>query len=416
MATERTDVVVVGAGPAGSHMAYRLAKEGWSVTLLEEHHVVGRPVQCAGLVSQRVLDMAGTTKMVTHKLGGATVWSPGLKKLKFAASETRAFVISREQLDFLLAERAASAGVYIQTGHKFVGITRKSGGPTGILEIEVEVDGSDERKRLEAKVLVGADGVTSAVARKLRLRRPIEMLPAYETEIPFADASTDEVEIYLGNALAPGFFGWSIPDGEGNVRVGVGMNARYGMTALDGYRVLVRQMEKNYGRPLPSPVRSIVSGIPIGLVPRISTEGGLLVGDAAAQVKPLSGGGIFTGMRAAEIGSQVVSDSLSRKDWSAASLSRYDHRWTEEMGSEMERALFFRRLFVQLSDHELDRFVDVLRDSKLISTIVAFGDIDFPTVTIRELLRESPSLIHLFPKALSAFFRRKRGLAPDVVS
>lgn len=409
---DNADVVVVGAGPAGSTAAYHLARKGFSVKLLEEHPLVGRPVQCAGLVSQRVLDMAGTAKMVRHRLGGATIWSPSMKMLRFAASETRAYVISREQLDFLLAERAAKAGVEVLTGCKFIS-TRRTGDASESRQ-EIELEDAGGKRTIRSRILIGADGVASQVARKLRLRRPIELLPAFEADIPYADASQDEVEIYLGNAIAPGFFGWSIPDGEGNIRVGVGMKARYGMTALDGYNVLVKQMGKRYGRALPPSIRTIVSGIPIGTVPRISTDGGILVGDAAAQVKPLSGGGIFTGMRAAEIGSEVVSKALSSGDLSAQALRDYDTKWKEEMGQEMDRAMFFRRLFVQLDDADLDRFVELLRETKLVSTIVAFGDIDFPTITIRELLRESPSLVHLFPKALSAFFLRNRGLAPDV--
>ncbi len=409
-----TDVVVVGAGPSGSTLAYHLAKKGWSVTLLEEHPLIGRPVQCAGLVSQRVLDMAGTSKMVQRPMGGAIVWGPSMGKIEFAAGETRAHVISREMLDFLLAERAARAGVQVLTGWKFKDIRERPNTPDG--KVVLGAESPTGPAELTTRLLVGSDGVASTVARKLRLRRPIEILPAFEADLPFRDAPQDQVEIYLGRDLAPGFFGWSIPDGEGNVRVGVGLNARNGLLALDGYRELVRRMERRYGRKLPSPIRTIVSGIPVGQIPVISTDHGLLVGDAAAQVKPLSGGGIFTGMRAAELAAGVASAALEEGNLSAQRLREYDRQWAHEMGDEMDRALFFRRLFVQLSDADLDRLLEVLKESKLISTIVAFGDIDFPTLTIRELLGQSPSLVHLFPKALSAFFRRKRGLAPDVLA
>ncbi len=411
---ERVDVVVVGAGPAGSTAAHHLARRGWSVILLEEHPLVGRPVQCAGLVSQRVLDMAGTDKMVRHHLGGATIWSPSMNPLRFQAGETRAHVISREQLDFLLAERAARSNVQIRTGWKFRKIVQGPTAPGSTLQIEVATPGGPNT--VETRLLIGADGVASTVARRLRLRRPIEILPAFEADIPFADAPQDEVEIYLGRQLAPGFFGWSIPDGEGNLRVGVGINARNGLLAIEGYEHLVRAMERRYKTRFPSPIRTIVSGIPIGRVPNISTDHGLLVGDAAAQVKPLSGGGIFTGMRAAEIAADVAHGALADQDLSASRLRAYDLHWREELGGETDRALYFRRLFVQLSDRDLDRVLEILRDSKLVSTIVAFGDIDFPTVTIRELLGQSPSLVHLFPKALSAYFRRRQGLAPDVLA
>lgn len=406
------DVAVIGAGPAGSTVAYELARAGWSVLLAEEHHKVGNPVQCAGLVSHRVLEMAGTQKMVTHRLGGASIWSPSMKRLQFQAGETRAYVLSREELDFLLAERAAKAGAEVESGWRFDGLERAPGGASGGFVLEFKT--FEGQTRVKVKLLVGADGVSSTVARSLRLRRPIEILPAYETEIPFGDADPEEVEIYTGSAIAPGFFGWSVPDGTGNIRVGVAMKARRGMVALDGYRNLIRIMEKRYGRPLPRPIGMIVSGIPVGMVPRTSTDGGLLVGDAAAQVKPLSGGGIFTGMRCAQILGGVASQALSQGDLSGARLGEYDRLWKDELGQEFDRALFFRRLFVKLSDTDLDRLIGILGERKLLSTIVAFGDIDFPTLTARELLRQSPSLLRLFPKALSALLRLKEGLAPSL--
>ncbi len=406
------DAIVVGAGPAGSTIARALSADGWKVLLAEEHHKIGHPVQCAGLVSSRVLKMAGSDQMVLHPLGGASIWSPSLQRVRFGTESSRAFVISREGLDFHLAERAAHAGTLVETGWRFDRARRTHTLPGWGWEADFTTVSGKET--VAGRILVGADGVASTVARSLRLRRPIELLPAYETEIPFPDSDPKEVEIYLGSALAPGFFGWSIPDGHGNVRVGVAMKARTDMTARDGYRALVKTMERRYGKSLPQPIDMMVSGIPVGMLPATATEGGLLVGDAAAQVKPLSGGGIFTGMRCAQIAGEVVSAALRDKDVSSVRLKEYERRWTAELGTEFERALYFRRLFVRLTDAELERLVEVLQDSRLTSAIVAFGDIDFPTVTARELLRLSPSLVRLFPKALSAYFRKTDGLAPEL--
>jgi geranylgeranyl reductase family protein len=409
---ETVDAVVVGAGPAGSTAAFGLARKGWSVLLAEEHQSVGRPIQCAGLVSQRVLNMAGNETMVLHRLGGASIWGPSLKRLRFAASETRAFVIARDKLDCYLADKAVDGGARLQTGWKFTGMRDAPGrGPkTSIIEFRTQ----DGRVEIASRMVVGADGVSSSVARSLKLKRPIEILPAYETVVPFPQAEQDEVEIYLSHSIAPGFFGWSIPDGHGNIRLGVAMNARTGMNAKEGYGSLLKAVTKEYGRTLPSPTEVIVSGIPIGVVPKTVNQHGLIVGDAAAQVKPLSGGGIYTGMRSAQIAADAASNALSSTEEFAERLLDYEALWRKEVGTELEKALFFRRLFVRLTDTELDRLVEMLRDSRLVSTIVAFGDIDFPTITAGALLRQSPSLARLFPKALAAFLRRKEGLVPDL--
>jgi digeranylgeranylglycerophospholipid reductase len=409
------DVVIVGGGPAGSTAAYHLARGGRSVLLAEEHPKIGHPVQCAGLVSARVLELAGTREMVLHEVRGATIWSPSLRRLSFKAPGTRAFVLSRSRLDFLLARRAAAAGTRIETGWKFVSADRSTADGSRSGSVVAHFEGSDgETHRVRTRLVVGCDGVASQVARVFRLRRPIEILPAYEAEMPFPDGDPDEVEIYLGNSLSPGLFGWWVPDGHGRARVGVAVRAGTGRTARDYYEGLCRQMERRYGHPVAPPVEVVVAGIPIGLLPRTSGDHVLLCGDAAAQVKPLSGGGIFTGMRCAEIAAEVAREALDAGDFSGRTLAAYDRRWREAIGEELERALYLRRIFLRLTDREMDQLLEVLAERELLSSLVAFGDIDFPTIAAHKLLAQSPSLVRLFPKALAAFVRRGELLAPDL--
>jgi digeranylgeranylglycerophospholipid reductase len=165
---------------------------------------------------------------------------------------------------------------------------------------------------------------------------------------------------------------------------------------------------------LANPTALLVSGIPIGTVPKTHAEGLLLVGDAAAQVKPLSGGGIFTGMRCAEIAAEVADEALRANDLTETRLVAYDRRWREEFGEEFRRALYLRRVFQRLSDADLDRLIAALQGSDLAATIVAFGDIDFPTHVARQLLRQSPSLVRLLPKALGAWMSPGSFRTPDL--
>lgn len=411
---ESADVVVVGAGPAGSTAAYHLARQGHRVLLAEEHERVGHPVQCAGLVSQRVLDLAQTRAMVLHEVRGATVWSPSLRPLTFKAPGTKAFVISRSHLDFLLAERAGHAGARVETGWKFRGLARPvPSAPDGAVEAEFSTE-DGESIRVSSRLVIGADGVTSSVARAFRLRRPVEFLPAYEAEMPFPDGDPDQVEIYLGQSISPGLFGWWIPDGNGRARVGVAVSARRNRTARDYYGALCDQMAKRYGHAVAPPIEIIVAGIPIGQVPRTSGDHVMLVGDAAGQVKPLSGGGIFTGMRCAEMAAAVANRALRSKDVSANTLSSYDRAWRAELGPEMDRAMTLRRIFLRMSDEKIERLLRVMEDTGMLATVVAFGDIDFPTIAVGKLLRQSPSLVRLVPSAVSAVLRRGPSSVPDL--
>jgi digeranylgeranylglycerophospholipid reductase len=395
---ERVDVLVVGAGPAGSTAAYALARAGHRVVVVEEHPRVGHPVQCAGLVSQRVLELAGDGVPVVRAVRGATVFGPSLRSVDFRAAEPRAFVIDRAGLDVHLADRAARAGAEFRTRTRFdARVGEEDGG------VRVRLRGPDgPGVELVARLVIGADGVASAVARAFRLRRPVEILPAFEAEFPASPGDPDTVEVYLGRRVAPGLFGWWIPDGQGGARVGVACDAD-GTSARVYFDRLLEALARRFGRPLSAPTAFLVSGIPVGRVPRYVGDRVALVGDAAAQVKPLSGGGIFTGMRAAELAASVAHDALAEDRLDERRLAEYPRRFDAELGDEMRRALYLRRLFTRLTDAELDAVVDVLRAGHLGGTIVAFGDIDFPTHVARQLLRESPGLLRLLPKALGAF-------------
>lgn len=392
-------MLVVGAGPAGSTLAYEMARRGHSVLVAEEHGRVGHPVQCAGLVSERVLELAGTRRMVEGAIYGASVFSPSLRPVSFRAPEPRGFVIDRARLDVELADRAARSGSVYRTGWRFDGLAPPDNGHVRARF----TDANGGREEVRSRAVVGADGVASAVARALRLRRPVEILPAFEAEFPDSPGDPDRVEVYLGRSLAPGLFGWWIPDFRGGARVGVAARAD-GVPARRYFDRLVAHLERRFGARLRSPTGYVVSGIPIGEVPRISADRALLVGDAAAQVKPLSGGGIFTGMRAATLAAETLHDALDRDELGARALSRYDAAWKRALGDEFQRALYLRRLFLRLSDAELERLVAALADAEMTGLIVAFGDIDFPTHVARRLLRQSPALLRLFPKALGAFF------------
>ncbi|MCI4338329.1 MAG: NAD(P)/FAD-dependent oxidoreductase [Thermoplasmata archaeon] len=406
---ERFDALVIGAGPAGSSAAFELARRHRRVLVVEEHSRVGHPVQCAGLVSSRVLELAGSRASVLHPVNGAAVFSPALHRLGFRAAEPRAFVIDRGGLDRALAERAARAGAEFATGTRFDGFQRAA---DGTLEVNLRTpDGTPSR--IPTRLLLGADGVASGVARAAGLRRRVEILPAFEAEFPVSPGDPEDVEVYLGTSFAPGLFGWWIPDGTGGARVGLAATAGK-LSAREYFERMLDHLERRFGSRLRNPTSYLVSGIPIGHLPHIVADRVMLLGDAAAQVKPLSGGGIFLSQRAGQIAAETADTALEKDRLGAEELAQYPARFDAEVGEELRKALYLRRVFLRLTDADLEKIVQALDDAGLRGSIVAFGDIDFPSDLVWRLLRQSPSLLRLLPKAVGAAFSRGGPTAPDL--
>ena len=115
------DALVIGAGPSGSRTAWNIAKAGYSTALVEEHEIVGEPCQCAGLITPRTFDYLGYRRPVYQEMNGARLWGPKDSFLDFQASETKALVIDRPDLDRSIANKATDAGAELLAGHRYLG-------------------------------------------------------------------------------------------------------------------------------------------------------------------------------------------------------------------------------------------------------------------------------------------------------
>ena len=126
----------------------------------------------------------------------------------------------------------------------------------------------------------------------------------------------------------------------------------------------------------------------------------MLVGDAAAQVKPTSGGGIYPGLLCAHYCSSVALDALELNDFSSRVLNKYHKLWSKEIGKELSLGMKFRTIFKNFNDEKLDRYIKKLNNKKTIDAINKYGDIDYPSKLAFPLLKTSPSLLKLLPSAL----------------
>lgn len=375
------DVVVVGAGPAGSATARDIARAGFQVILLEEHGEVGRPVHCSGLVTPRTLALAEVDEdIVVNRIRGAYVHTPSGHTVVIGGDRVHALVIDRCQLDQRLAGQAQAAGATLQMNTRLVGVQQRAGG------VVVEVQSEGDRHLLHSRLVVGADGSNSALARLLGMAASQERVVAVGGEARATPLSGDFVEVFVGPQVAPGWFGWGIPAQPGTVRLGIG-SSQPGANP----RALLRNMLESW----PHLAAGDFLGLQGGLIPlqrplRTYDERVLLVGDAAGQVKPTSGGGIYTSLAAAKWCSQVSVEALERDQFSRAALARYEEGWSGELGRELTRGAALRKALLALDAHEVDALVSVLGREPFKRIVSQEGDIDFPSRLFSRLLRPGP--------------------------
>ncbi len=390
------DVAVVGAGPAGGRTAWLLARAGHKVTLYEEHPVVGEPCQCAGLISPRVFEELGYDQPVLNSLKGAVVHGPSGYSFCFSAARPRALAIDRPALDRSIVRQAVEAGAELHTGCR-VTDCHWSGD-----QVSFEVKAGNGRRREQARMIVGADGPSGRVARRMGITHTPELLTACGTTVSGWQVDDPRVNIIVGNRIAPGFFGWIVPTGDGCARVGLAQTPGHGPVRENFNRLVSRP-----------PFRDLLGGcevdkitggtIPLGLNPRAFNDGVVLVGDAAGMAKPTSGGGIFTGLVSARLAAETIVEALESGLPTVRALSRYQQRLNRTIGRELKQGGRLRRAFLKLNDAKLEELLRLIGDPTVLSVIERFGDIDYTSRVATAVLKQKPQLLKFAPLLLKPF-------------
>ena len=383
------DIVVVGGGPIGCFAAQQLASKGISVAVVEEHKTIGVPLHCAGLVTKRVFDITGCSYsgIVQNKIYGAHIHSPDGTTLTIGGEKLHALVIDRQRFDQTLAEAAQAAGTDLFVGRKVV--SGKKQDDTVVLFMDDDEQTSTARCRL----VIGADGSRSRIQHVFGFPRPTEILHGVGAELSDTTLDPRFVHIFVGQAVAPGFFAWIIPtDPQGSTaRIGLCVGKHHSLS-------LQQYVTSLLGHPLvrgSTVMKRSGGAIPLGPLKKTVGDHVMLVGDAAAQVKPTSGGGLYPGLLCAQQCFNVAVDAIQKQHYTESALKPYHLSWTKEIGRELSLGLRFRTLFLGLSDAQFNKYIKKLNNDKTIRAINNYGDIDYPSRLALPLLRTAPSLLSL---------------------
>jgi geranylgeranyl reductase family protein len=385
------DIVVTGGGPIGCFVAEQLASNGRHVAVFEEHSTIGEPVHCAGLVTKRVFDISkySPTSLTQNKIYGAIIHSPSRLTLTIGGDSIHGLVINRQKFDEKIAQKMQKAGANLSVEHKVIS-AKKQGN-----HITLTIQKNDQTLTIRCNILIGADGPHSSIRKIFRFPNPIEMLQGIGAEVSDTTLDPRFVHIFVGRNIAPGFFAWIIPT---NVH---GTSARIGLCIekqssrpLHHYFTALLQQPLLQGITI---MKRFGGTIPLGPLKKTVNDHVMLVGDAAAQVKPTSGGGVYSGLLCATQCAIVAEEALQKQQFDGKFLKQYHRRWTNEIGRELSLGMRFRKIFTSLTDEQFNKYLEKLNNKKTIGVINTHGDIDYPSRLTLPLIRASPSLLSLAP-------------------
>ncbi len=360
------DVVVVGAGPAGSMTAKWAAKGGAKVLMIEKRQEIGSPVRCGEGVSRSWLDSVGIkldAKSVAWQVKGAKIVAPN--GTKFTLSEKMAgnevgLVLDRVFFDKLLARDAVKAGADLQLKTSAVGLLRSGNKVTG-----VKVKSFGETRDIKCGCVVGADGFESQVGRWADINTslaPRDITSCFQYRLTNIDFDFDYCEFILG-AKAPGGYIWIFPKNQDTANVGLGIQ----LTKLKDPAEVKKYLDKFIqGDPRLKKGKALemVSGAVSICAPIDKTvaDGVLLVGDSARQIDPITGGGIANSCKAAKVAGEVLAKATKERNFSEKSLQRYEKGWRDILENGLYRNWMAKEKLVTLSDDTLNKVINTLNE------------------------------------------------------
>ena len=378
-----TDIVVVGAGPAGSSAAKAAAELGANVILLEEHPVPGFPVFCGEGVSIETLAAAGfkpESQIINQTIRKTYVYTPNGKHITITYDW---YTINRHVFDGLLAEKAVAAGVRLMVNTRAVRVTKRGGVVVG-----VKAERCGETFPILSKIVIGADGHASMV-RKSALAIPYfkDFGVCAQYTLAELNIEPDAGELWIGRKYAPNGYVWVFPKSRTVANVGIGINpSRATKPAIQYLQEFINQNPKLKDGRIVAKTGGICPAT--GTLPEIVGDGVMLIGDAAGQLIPMTGAGVETAIYAGKTAGTVAAKAIQEGNTSKARLAEYPEIFNKRWGKIIEDSKKMLNLFDVINDEDLNKFSEIITPNQVQS--LANGD--KVTRILLSLAFQAPSL------------------------
>lgn len=321
------DLLVVGAGPAGSMVAQIVAKENYKVLFIDRKCVIGEPVQCAEYVPALLSkEISIPDECIANNIKTLTLYSPDKKIFQFSAP---GYILNRVLFDKWLAINAIKNGAELWLNTKFIKFT------DGYAILQRQ----NATVKIKAKIIVGADGPSSAVRRAINEKYE-DYVIAYQQEYPLVNAM-DYTGVYFDKRFFGGY-GWLFPKRHSaNVGLGIRLKSKSGSELKEIFRLYVKNLVKEK-KIFSHPIATTNGLIPVGGPIRSVKKNIILVGDAAGQTHPITGAGISQAIVCGKLAAQAIIKTLKSKNLD--DLSYYESKWHNLYYDELKRAVQRRKL------------------------------------------------------------------------
>lgn len=369
------DAVIVGAGPVGSTIAYYLSKNGLDVAIADKKKQIGYPLQCAGILSNHIFDVNELPdEVILNSVKGAFLHTKN-HILNVKKDESVAYVIDRIAYDEFLLNRAVDNGA------------------TFINQKVIDVDGEmgvtylSNSQEIKSKVIIGCDGYNSLLSKSIGNKLDNFLASQMLVKIDDEDMQSfrnskenvdDYVDTYLLDDILPGFL-WIIPLGENNYRVGFFSNQNHKIQN----EILRNFLDANFEYEL---IEKYKGFIPIFDDKNKLVENRLLlIGDAASQVKPTSGGGLLIAFDACRMACKHIIGAIDSDD--IGMLNEYEKEFRKKYLKEFNYQFKVQRTLGLLSDADLDYLFSKLRENDCERLISEYGDMDTQSELVKEFIK-----------------------------
>ena len=354
MVKDRYDVVVIGAGPAGSVTSRFAAENGASVLMLERDREPGIPVRCAEGVSHRGIApfIEIDKRWIANQIDVAKLHAPNGESAYMYNNGT-GYVLERRIFDTALGDLAVKRGVHLITKADALDLVWNNNKIAGI-----KYKYFGKIRTVKCNMVIGADGVESRVGRWAGIKTAVrleDINTCVQYTLSDIDVENNACEFYFGSTISPGGYIWVFPKSENTANVGIGL-AGHLAHEKGPKEYLDEFIEKHF--PDAKITYTVFGGVPISAtLKEIVRDNIMLVGDAARQVNPITGGGVVQGMLAGSIAGKVTAEAVKTRKFDAKFLKKYHREWDKRLGNTLKTMFELKERFLRMNDEKLNRII-----------------------------------------------------------